>query len=54
MLLYTVFAAVDTLTPWFLLVLAVPVLVTGGGGSIGTVLSAYLSDSTSNEKRGLR
>ncbi|ENN78722.1 hypothetical protein HUJ04_002793 [Dendroctonus ponderosae] len=54
LLLHIVFAAVDTLTPWFMLVISVPIILTGGGVSFLTVVSAYLSDSTTPEERGLR
>ncbi|XP_076269612.1 putative peptidoglycan muropeptide transporter SLC46 isoform X2 [Rhynchophorus ferrugineus] len=52
--LHIVFAAIDTLTPWFILVLSLPVLLTGGSATFMTVLSAYLTDTTTKEERGFR
>ncbi|XP_030747837.1 proton-coupled folate transporter-like [Sitophilus oryzae] len=52
--LHILFAALENLTPWFLLVLSLPVLITGGSATFMTVLSAYLTDSTTKEERGFR
>ncbi|XP_066140775.1 probable peptidoglycan muropeptide transporter SLC46 [Euwallacea fornicatus] len=52
--LHIIFATIENLTPWFLLVTSIPVLLTGGGISILTILTAYLVDTTSKETRGLR
>ncbi|CAG9765984.1 unnamed protein product [Ceutorhynchus assimilis] len=54
LLLHIVFAAIDNLTPWFLLVVTIPVLLTGGGASFATIMTAYIADITSKEIRAMR
>ncbi|XP_066259179.1 probable peptidoglycan muropeptide transporter SLC46 [Euwallacea similis] len=54
MLLHIIFATIENLTPWFLLVPSIPVLLTGGQVSMLTILSAYVIDTASKESRGLR
>lgn len=53
-LFHVVFAAWDELSPWYLMAVSIPVLLTGGGPSFMTILFSYLTDSTTKEERGLR
>ncbi|XP_076269604.1 putative peptidoglycan muropeptide transporter SLC46 [Rhynchophorus ferrugineus] len=52
--LHLVFAAIDNLTPWFVLTLSLPVFITGGRATFLATVSAYLVDSTSKTERGFR
>ncbi|KAL1497054.1 hypothetical protein ABEB36_008081 [Hypothenemus hampei] len=54
MLLCTILAALPYLSPWYLLLTSVPVVLSGGAPSFITILNAYLTDTTTKEERALR
>ncbi|XP_066249962.1 probable peptidoglycan muropeptide transporter SLC46 [Euwallacea similis] len=51
MVLFSIF---ETISPWYMMLCSVPVILTGGGGSLLTVMFAYLTDVTSGQNRGFR
>ncbi|XP_050306771.1 proton-coupled folate transporter-like [Anthonomus grandis grandis] len=53
MLFHIIFAAFE-LTPWFIIVPSLTVLLSGGGASFITILYAYLTDLTNKDERGWR
>ncbi|XP_066138566.1 probable peptidoglycan muropeptide transporter SLC46 isoform X2 [Euwallacea fornicatus] len=51
MVLFSIF---ETVSPWYMIVCSVPIILTGGGASLLTVMFAYLTDVTSGQNRGFR
>ena len=49
-----VFAALETVSPWYSMLCSIPVYVTGGAASYLTVLLCYISDVTDETNRGVR
>ncbi|XP_030750654.1 tetracycline resistance protein, class C-like isoform X2 [Sitophilus oryzae] len=54
MWIMTAFAALEEVSPWYMLMCTIPVVLSGGGASFLAILLAYLTDITSVEHRGLQ
>ncbi|KYB26390.1 probable peptidoglycan muropeptide transporter SLC46 [Tribolium castaneum] len=53
-LLLALFAVLENLSPWYILLCSIPILVTGGVSSYLTVLLCYITDVTNENNRGMR
>lgn len=53
-LVMVVFSKLENVSPWFMMTSSIPVILTGGGAALLTVLLAYLTDITPKEQRGFR
>lgn len=51
---YSLFAYLENISPWFHLLCAIPVYLSGGASSFLTVMFCYITDVTTESNRGMR